>query len=113
MAQNRKRLIDLFIGNISNSVMHKILEKATEDKELAGRYNKELSTSLEIAKKYREKINPVNASLPDKDIEYIKSRITNKVKNELMQMISKGYENIDLDGGIFLNNLCIFQSIID
>ena len=56
-----------------------------------------MSTSLEIAKKYREKINPVNASLPDKDIEYIKSRITNKVKNELMQRISKGYENIDLD----------------
>ena len=71
MAQNRNKLIDLFIGNISNSIVHKILEKAINDKELANRYNKELLSSLKIARRYREKINPVNAPLPDKDIEHI------------------------------------------
>ena len=97
MAQNRNKLIDLFIGNISNSIVHKILEKAINDKELANRYNKELLSSLKIARRYREKINPVNAPLPDKDIEHIKTKITNKVRAELMLRISKGYENIDLD----------------
>ena len=49
------------------------------------------------SKKYREKINPVNTILPERDIEYIKSRIMNKVRNELMQRISKGYKNINLN----------------
>ena len=45
MVQNRNKLIDLFIGNMSNSILHKILEKATEDIEMSNRYNKELTTS--------------------------------------------------------------------
>ena len=97
MVQNRNKLIDLFIGNLSNSIVHEILEKAVNDEELSHRYNKELTTSFDIAKKYREKINPTNASLPDKDIEHIKNRITNKVGAELMVRISKGYEGIKLD----------------
>ena len=55
MTQNRNKLIDLFIGNISNSVVHEILEKAIDNEEISRRYEKELTTSLEIAKKYREK----------------------------------------------------------
>ena len=96
MVQNRNKLIDLFIGNISNSILHEILEKATDDQELSNKYNKELLNSLEIAKKYREKINPINATLLDKDVGYVKTKITNKVRAELMLRISKGYENIDL-----------------
>ena len=97
MTQNRNKLIDLFVGNISNSIIHQVLEKAAREEDLSNKYNKELTTSLEIAKKYREKINPINAPLPDEDINYIKNKITNKVRAELKLRISKGYENIDLD----------------
>jgi len=95
--QSRKKLIDLFIGNISNSIVHKILEKAIENKEIANKYMKELDISWRIAARYREKINPVNAALPDRDIAYVRNRTVNKVKAELMLRISKGYKNINLD----------------
>ena len=98
MVQNRNKLIELFIGNISNSIVHDILEKAiSKEMEVASRYRKELKTSLEVAKKYREKINPLNRTLPIKDISYIKTKIINKVRAELMLRISKGYKNIDLE----------------
>ena len=97
MVQNRNKLIDLFIGNISNSILHEILEKATDDEGISNKYNKELLNSLDIAKKYREKINPVNTQLPRKDITYIKTKVINKIRVELMLRISKGYDNIDLD----------------
>lgn len=97
MVQNRKKLIDLFIGNVSNFIIHEILEKAIDNKELSNRYNKELLNSLKIAKNYREKINPIKNILPDKDIRYIKKRLTNKVKSELRIRIKKGYQNINLN----------------
>ena len=97
MAQNRNKLIDLFIENISNSIIHEILEKAINNKEVSDKYTKELNLSLKIAKKYREKINPINTAFPEKDIEYIKSKIINKVRSKLMQRISEGYENINLN----------------
>jgi len=75
MVQNRNKLMNLFIGNISNSIVHEILEKAIDNEFLSKRYEKELTTSLEIAKIYREKINPASSLLPNKDIEYIKNRI--------------------------------------
>ncbi|MBI2106687.1 hypothetical protein HYT57_01770, partial [Candidatus Woesearchaeota archaeon] len=62
--------------------MHSIIESAINNEELSERYKKEIATSLDTAKKYREKINPVESSLPLKDIEYIKGKITNKVKAE-------------------------------
>ena len=97
MTQNRKKLIDLFIGNISNSIIHKILEKATDNKDLADKYNKELLNSLNIAKKYRNKINPVNTRFPNKGVGYIRNKVKNKVKAELLLRISKGYKDIDLN----------------
>ena len=97
MVQKRKKLIDLFIGNIANSIVHEILEKAIDNRDISVRYEKELTISFEIAKKYRAKINPVNNPLPDKDIEYIKTKIINKAKSELLIRISKGYENINID----------------
>jgi len=97
MTQNRKKLIDLFIGNISNSIVHKILEKAIDNNEIINKYIKEQNISLEIAKKYRERINPTKTILPNKDVDYIKIKIVNKVKAELMLRISKGYKNINLN----------------
>lgn len=100
MGQNRNKLIELFIGNISNAIVHEILEHALKKgfKEyMAGKYRKELTTSFEVAKKYREKINPVNRAFPDRDIEYIRNKIINGVRAELTIRISKGYEDIDLN----------------
>ena len=96
MVQNRNKLIDLFIGNIANAIVHEILENALSGDVVADKYRKELTTSFEIAKKYREKINPINRSLPDRDLEHIKVKIVNRVRVELNIRISKGYKNIDL-----------------
>ena len=96
MVQNRNKLIDLFIGNIANAIVHEILENALSSDVVADKYRKELTTSFEIAKKYREKINPINRSLPDRDLEHIKVKIVNRVRVELNIRISKGYKNIDL-----------------
>ena len=63
MVQNRNKLINLFIGNISNSIIHDILERAIKNEEISNRYEKELTTSFEIAKKYRNKINPLSIEI--------------------------------------------------
>ncbi|MEK6926757.1 MAG: hypothetical protein AABW50_05775 [Nanoarchaeota archaeon] len=99
MVQNRNKLIDIFIGNMINSIVHIILERAIKkDKEyLADKYRKELITSFEIAKSYREKINPIKVPLPEKDAFYIKNKIVKRVKAELKIRILKGYENINLN----------------
>lgn len=97
MAQNRNKLLDLFIGNMSNSVVHRILEKCIDNPEIAKRYVKESATSWEIAKRYREKINPTANVLPSKDGDYIHTKIVNKVNAELIFRISKGYKGIDLN----------------
>lgn len=97
MPQNRKKLIELFIGNVSNAVIHKILEKAIIDnEEIIDKYNKESLLSLKIAASYRQKINPIKTILPEKDKIYIKNKVTSKVKLELNIRIAKGYKNIDL-----------------
>ena len=94
MAYNRKKLIDLFIGNIANAVLHRILEKAVEDDVIRKYYDKEFLNSFEIAKKYREKINPTHKEIPEHS--EIKQAITKKVNSELKIRLSKGYKNIDL-----------------
>ena len=108
MAQNRNKLIDLFIGNIANAVVHKILEQAVEDDLLRKYYDKERLKSIDIARRYREKINPINRPLPEEDIVHIKSKVINKVNSELKLRIGKGYKNINLDlvSGI-VNNMLI------
>jgi len=75
MSQNRNKLIDLFAGNISNSVVHRVLEKAIEEENIRSHYDKEFLASLEVAKRYRDKINPINTPLPGKDIAKIKEKI--------------------------------------
>ena len=98
MPQNRNKLIDLFIGNISTAIAHEILIESIKDKskEIASHYQKEIENAINISKKYREKINPVNVPFPNKDISYIRTKIIHKIKTELIKRISKGYKNINL-----------------
>src|SRR3989338_1882386 len=96
MVQNRNKLIELFIGNISNAIVHEILKIAVGKELVADKYRKEFETSFDVACRYREMINPANRSLPDRDIDYIRSKIINRAKAELTIRISKGYDNIDL-----------------
>lgn len=93
---NRNKLITLFISNLTIAIVHKILEKAIENQDITEKYNKEIKNSWEIAKNYRNKINPIDKSLPIKDISEIKSKIIAKIKNELNLRIEKGYTNIDM-----------------
>lgn len=99
MPQNRNKLINLFIGNISTAIIHKILIEAIKDKskEIADHYQKEIENAINISKKYRGKINPIKAHLSDRNISYIKIKIIRKVKTELMNRISRGYKNINLN----------------
>jgi len=93
---NRNKLIEVLISNLTNAVVHQILELAIDKQEISEVYNKEFKNSWEIAKRYREKINPVNKSLPARDIEEINRKVINRVKTELKLRIEKGYENIDI-----------------
>ena len=97
MTQNRKKLIELLLGNISNSIVHIILEKSIDKKELTDKYRKEIINSFQIAKAYREKMNPINKSFSQEDTDHIKNKIIHRVRAELLARISKGYSNINLD----------------
>jgi hypothetical protein len=97
MSQNRNKLVDLLIGNLTNSIVHIILGKAINKPEINEKYRKELVNSFQIAKRYREKINPKESSFPSADIEYIKEKLIKRVRAELSLRISKGYQNINLN----------------
>lgn len=47
---NRNKLLTLFVSNLSNAVVHKILENAIDIPEISERYNKEIINSWNIAK---------------------------------------------------------------
>src|SRR3989344_5924840 len=97
MSQKRNKLIELIMGNIANTIIHSILEISIKQdrEELAAKYRKELVNSFEISKKYREKLNPSDRTLPMEEVDIIK--IKNKVLSELNLRISKGYNNIQLN----------------
>ena len=97
MPQNRNKLIGLFISNISNAVIHEILEKAIDAEDTIIKYQKEIKNSFEIAKAYRSRINPVDYPLPLKDIDEVRRKVINKVRKELNSRISNDYKNINLD----------------
>lgn len=96
MVQNRPKLIDLLIGNLSNAVLHTILEKSIKN-ELKDKYRKESLNSFQIAKIYRQRINPTEKPFSNYDSVYIKEKIKSKIKSELLLRISKGYQNLSLD----------------
>lgn len=93
---NRNKLIQLLISNLVNVVVHKVLEESVREDILRDHYNKESLVSFETAKKYRERINPIQRKLPDKDTKKIKEEILRRVNNELKTRISKGYKGINL-----------------
>ena len=93
---NRNKLLEAFISNLANVIVHQILEKAIDRREIVEIYSKEIKNSFEIAKRYREKINPKNSSLPFHDIEDIKTKLKRKINSELKLRIDKGYKNIEL-----------------
>ncbi len=96
MVHNRNKLLDLFIGNLANAILHDMLERAIQDAMIAQRYKKESVTSLALATAYRTKINPSTSPLPSEDTAYIKKKLHNKILRELNIRIAKGYHDIDL-----------------
>ncbi len=93
---NRNKLLDLFVSNLTNVIVHRVLEKAIDKPEVSKVYTKEGKNSFEIAKSYRGKINPKDKILPSHDIEDLRRRIISKAKAELNLRIGKGYTNINL-----------------
>ena len=97
MPHNRNKLIVLLIGNHSNTVIHRVLEASVKEDILREHYDKESLVSFNVAKKYREMINPVQRYFSDEDVGEIRKQINRRVKKELELRISKGYEGINLN----------------
>ena len=93
---NRNRLLSLFVSNLANVIVHEMLERAIDKPEIVKVYTKEVKNSFEIAKRYRQKINPIDKVLPSSDIQDLRGRIINKVKAELNLRKARGYTNINL-----------------
>ena len=94
MSQNRKKLIQVCIGNSTTVVVHRILGDSTEDTGLKKYYQKEAINALRIARDCREKINPKAEPLSEKDGSIVHNKVVAKVTNELKARIAKGYENV-------------------
>ena len=88
MGKNRD--IAKLISNLANAVVHQILEKAIETKEIKEYYRNEVINSWKIANQYRQKINPVDRSLLEIDIIEIKRKVINRIKAELSSRINGG-----------------------
>lgn len=84
-------------GNLANAVLHKILEQAVDNADITSKYLKEIDNSWEVAKRYREKINPADRPLPEKELKEIKEKIIRKVKAELQILMAHGYGNLNLE----------------
>lgn len=97
MPQNKAKLIELMAGNLANAVLHKILEQAVDNADITSKYLKEIDNSWEVAKRYRERINPVDRPLPERELKEIKEKIIHKVKAELQIRMAHGYGNLDLE----------------
>ncbi len=90
MTQNKSHIIELLTGNLANAIVHNVLEASLPQVELAGKYRKESLSSFAIARHYREKLNPPNNALPEKEILLLKEKILRKVNVELRLRIEKG-----------------------
>jgi hypothetical protein len=98
MVKNRNKIIKAMIGNIANTVIHRILKKAVSLEELREKYTKEIISSFEVAKKYREKVNPKFEILDMQEQDLIKKKVVTRVSSEIELRISKGYQNLSLEG---------------
>src|SRR3989344_105066 len=92
MPQNRPNLIKRFIGVASNIIAHKVLIKAELEEDLRKYYAKEIERDIDIALKYRNRINPAGRLLPQQDSKEIRESILLKVKAELLKRVDKGYK---------------------
>lgn len=97
MTQNRNKLLSHLVGNLASAVVHKVLEEAAGEEPIKKYYYDEFSNSIEAAKRYREKVNPVNEPLSDKDTAQIREKVVAKAITELKLRIVRGYKNISLD----------------
>ena len=97
MVQNKNKLIDHLAGNLATAVVHKVLEQAASDEHLKQYYAGEVSNSLERAKGYRERINPVGEPLPGKDADEIRERVIRGAAAELKLRIARGYRDVNLE----------------
>jgi hypothetical protein len=97
MAQNRNKLFGHLAGNLTTAVVHKILEQATSDEYLKKYYANEASNSIEKARSYRERINPVDEPLAEKDATEIRARVIRSATAELKARIVKGYREVNLE----------------
>ena len=109
---NRNKLINTFIGNISNVIAHEILKIAIDDETIRSRYIKESATSMKTALEYREKINPINSKLQEKDINYIRDKIIKRVTSKLLNRVDEGYKNINLDLIEIISDKCLKEAKI-
>jgi hypothetical protein len=75
MVQNRNKIIGHLAGNLTTAVVHKVLEDAASDENLKKYYASEASNSIEKARGYRKRINPVDEPLPEKDAVEIRERV--------------------------------------
>lgn len=96
MPKNRKKTIELFVGNLANAALHAILEKAVKEEGLRTYYEKEFTASLRVAMKYREELNPKVPPFPERDFNSIREQLIKKVTAELEKRIKIGYGDINL-----------------
>jgi predicted Zn-dependent protease len=89
-SKNKKKLLKIILGNLSNAILHEILADAVFN-ELRFYYSKESTNSLEIAIRYRQKLS-ANFSFP----VHLKLKLIQLIRSKLNQRIRKGYKNIDL-----------------
>ncbi|MDD4877735.1 MAG: hypothetical protein PHO02_01715 [Candidatus Nanoarchaeia archaeon] len=92
---NKSKLVRIFIGNIANAVVHEVLENAIEEQSLRSHYGKEMLNSMQLARKYREQLNPIDKTLPES--VNIRRQIVKKAEQELKLRIKKGYTGINID----------------
>ncbi|MBI4139393.1 hypothetical protein HY483_00340 [Candidatus Woesearchaeota archaeon] len=110
MSQNRNKIIDIFVGNTVNAIVHVILQQSISDEDVSKKYLEEVRTSLKSAKKYREKVNPINTVFQRIEAENLKIIIQRKVEKKLHKRIAKGYKDIAI-GTVEENVVKILQEL--
>ena len=95
MTQNRNRQIKKLIGNLANVVVHAILLQATDDEDIKGWYKHEINNSLDIAKRCRATINPIDRIFSCNGQDIIRTSVTREVVAVLKLREQKNYKNIN------------------
>ncbi len=94
MTQNRKKLLDHFIGNAVMVIVHRVLMASTEKDYLKVKYGKEALNSFTKAQGYREKIHP-KGFFSDSESREMHEALVHKVKLDLQRRVNEGYSGIN------------------